>query len=83
MMHILFELMPLLIGAAYGLVTWDSGWRRLWPTLIIGALCAGFAGELTQGPAEAVKCLVVDSTAALAGCLLIRLARRLITRRQS
>lgn len=83
MMHLLFESMPLVVGGAYGMVVPRSGWRGLWPNLVIGAFCASFAGELVQGATEAVVCLAADFAAALFGCLLIGFARRLVARRQS
>jgi hypothetical protein len=83
MMHLLFESMPFVVGGAYGMVVPRSGLRGLWPNLVIGAFCASFAGELTQGATEAVVCLGVDSAAALFGCLVIGFARHLAARRQS
>jgi hypothetical protein len=65
MMHLLFESMPFVVGGAYGMVVPRSGLRGLWPNLVIGAFCACFAGELTQGATEAVVCLAADSAAAL------------------
>lgn len=82
MMHSLLELLPFVAGGAYGLVTLQSGWRRLWPNLFVGLFGAAFAGELTLGPVVAAGCLAEDSAAALAGCLLVRFAWRLVARRQ-
>jgi hypothetical protein len=82
MIHPLLEFLPFLAGCAYGFVTPRIELRCLWPNLLIGALCAWFAGELTQGLAIASMALLLDSAGAVAGCLLIQHIRRLATERQ-
>lgn len=83
MMHSLLELMPFALGGAYGMVTLQAGWRRLWQNLFVGVFAAAFAGELTPGVISAVVCVAVDSALALTGCLLVRFAGRIVWRRPS
>lgn len=80
-MNPLFEFMPFLGGCAYGFAARRSGWRGLWPNVLIGALVALLAGELTQGGAVAFVALLFDSATALAGCVAVRFIRRLATSR--
>ena len=82
MIHPLLEFLPFLAACTYGFVAPRIELRCLWPNLVIGALCAWFAGELTQGLAIASMALLVDSASAVAGCLLIQYIRRLATERQ-
>jgi hypothetical protein len=79
-MHALFEFLPFLVGSAYGLLAPTRGWISLVPAFFIGALFAWFAGELTNGVADAIGSVLIDSTVALIGCVLARFARRFVSR---
>lgn len=77
MSHMLLEVVPFLLGTAFGYRFSGAGVSRgVGPSLIIGLLSALLAGELTPNLSSSIASVLADSAGALAGWMLVRLARR-------
>jgi len=82
MPEVLIETIPFVIGAALGLLTFDS--RRPWPNLIwlglgsitVGALQAAFAGELAGDLNTGATAVILDSAAAAIAWAIVHVGLR-------
>ena len=82
MPEVLIETIPFVIGAALGLLMFDS--RRPWPNLIwlgfgsiiVGALQAAFAGELVSGFVAGALAVLLDSAAVAVAWAIVHVGLR-------